>query len=121
MNPNNYTSLELSQRLVAAGIVLETVLYWDKVPVRLDDWGGEKHYVLSTKGNLLSIGIPAPSMSELWRELLSICSVCLSGQQDGMTTAWAYSGGRPLSPDISNTNPCDCLAELLIWVKGERG
>ena len=71
MNELNYATLEASQRLFDAGIVLETENYWriygvDEDPVielvtaehRLDGWD---------RCNLRTY--PAPSMAEVWREL----------------------------------------------------
>jgi hypothetical protein len=124
MNPNNYATLEACQRLVSNGIVLETEHYWYRSA------SGKKHDYLFVlrygKGGVDYCGtfreenIPAPSMAEVWRELLSKCNVSVSGQQDGATTVWTYSGGKQTSPDIRDTNPTDALIDLLIWVKAQK-
>ena len=59
MNLSNYSSLEASQRLVAAGIVLETEAYWHCCNGFCE--------LKSFKDG--KINYPAPSMAEVWREL----------------------------------------------------
>ena len=119
MNILNYASLEASKRLVEAGIVLETDFYHVEHHA-----GGYYQQAIVPKIELLTIPKddiveinPAPSMAEVWRELLKKHNVSLSGQQEGLTTAWTYAGGQETSPDIPNTNPTDALIDLLIWVK----
>jgi len=105
-NPDNYCTLELSQRLVAAGIVLKTEKYW----VRKLSFGGTDTWLMEESGDR-----PAPNLSELWRELPG--TVMVGKTEDNETITWDDEG----SPDFVNANPCDALAELCIWVKGGKG
>jgi hypothetical protein len=129
MNPNNYATLEACQRLVDAGILLEKTdyvwIYARHIPLK----GADRTWQLFDRRSLMAIEvteqrpdcmIPAPSMAEVLRGLLSKANVCLSGQQDGKTTVWTYSGGKQTSPDISNTNPTDALIDLLIWLTAQK-
>ena len=127
MNPNNYCTLEASKRLVEAGIKIKTEFYH----VFSEGQYLGIHHKKYRDGFLKEISldhadvkardfIPAPSMAEVWRELLKKHNVSLSGQQEGLTTAWTYAGGQETSPDIPNTNPTDALIDLLIWVRKEK-
>ena len=107
MTEYNCCSLEMSQKLVEAGIVLETDCLWmEKI--------NSKYYQLIHKASCVyDYGhyIPAPSMAELWREL-----------PDGITIKkW---DGKLLIIDNDgvnfNSNPADALAGLLIWVNGDK-
>jgi hypothetical protein len=124
MNKDNYVTLPVSQRLVAAGIVLETEAVWSPIfdfdltapglPVPIKDW--ELIQKDQITGSIWAAkSAPAPSMSELWRELPGEVDCCelLIGKQDGDCWA-AYSG---LKDTPYNTNPCDALAELLMALK----
>jgi hypothetical protein len=115
MNPNNYATLEAAQRLLDAGIVLETDFCSDL-------WGDPNKIIPWYSG--VEPGhpdfVPRPSMAEVWRELLSKCNVSVSGQQDGATTVWTYSGGKQTSPDIRDTNPTDALIDLLIRLTAQK-
>lgn len=102
MNPNNYCTLEASQRLVAAGIELETNQYW---------WPYENGtYVLGCNNRSK---LPAPSMAELWRELPNETVIEKIGIK--AMAYVSYIEGHEM-----NENPCDALADLLIWVRGRK-
>jgi hypothetical protein len=116
MNPNNYGTLEACQRLVDAGIVLETDCWWQWSK----EYGWRIYPAINPEVCEEIKYLPAPSMVEVWRELLSNNNVCLSGQQDGETTVWTYSGWKQTSPDISNINPTDALIDLLIWLTAQK-
>ena len=95
MNELNYGSREACERLVKAGIVLETEKMWiyaRHIPLK----GADKSWKLFDRQSLMAIEatdqrpdciLPAPSMAEAWREL----------------------------PE--NTNPIDALIYLRIWLE----
>ena len=64
MNELNYASLEASKKLYEAGIVLETECYWHFNDYKYE-WQLERRDYFTENIGL----IPAPSMSEVWREL----------------------------------------------------
>ncbi|OPZ40055.1 MAG: hypothetical protein BWY95_02774 [Bacteroidetes bacterium ADurb.BinA104] len=107
MNPLNYASLEASKRLVEAGIVLETDFYWASVD--MENWSlctiphkvGFKEY-------------PAPSMSEVWRELPYAATIYKGPRYN---SAWIEHGMD--NTEIYKNNPTDALIDLLIWVRKE--
>lgn len=107
MNPNNYASLEASNRLVKAGIVLETEVVW--VTDGLD-------WVLMSRDRCGSWmqEIPAPSMTEVWRELKSRGQFPCS---DGDNWWLCGDNADEISPEMSDHNPTDALIDLLIWVR----
>ena len=113
MNKDNYCSLEMSQKLVDAGIVLDTDAYWIRVansPLMLCDskYGADEHY-------------PAPSIFELWRELPE--SITKNGiiqyMEMGKAHSKTYAAYDFADDYVLFDNPADALAELLIFVKGE--
>ena len=124
-NPNNYTSLEMSRKLVEAGIVLETSTYYVKektneadcyeLMYRIGEW-----FYLSTEAYYLRYKVasceyyPAFSMSELWMELPNDTRI-LKGYVSGKAIVWISD----TCESIMNANPCDALAELLIYVRKE--
>jgi hypothetical protein len=120
MNPNNYASLEMSRKLVEAGIVLETDFCRDlgTNPVKVVPWPeGVEHNHPDF--------LPAPSMAELWAELPESTSEygtkerCYLSCQKGVDrtyTSYCYTDGD-LVVEHYDINPCDALAKLLIWVK----
>lgn len=119
MRELNYTSLEACQRLVEAGIVLETDVRWS------DSWEKGKWEIV---GGEVSPGeIPAPSMAELWRELPGFLDVrgieyklIIWKYFDRLCCAYrSYHDALP-EPSLSKPNSCDALAELLIWEKEGR-
>jgi len=61
---------------------------------------------------------PAPSMTELWLKLPdNVDGNYIDFMKSGYNNFAGY--GASWNPVVSykNTNPCDCLADLLIWVK----
>jgi hypothetical protein len=109
MNPNNYGTREACQRLVKAGIVLETEVVWCGHRLQYE-WEGTDKEV-----------IPAPSMAEVWRALpfqsyikqmgdLSLAWIC----DDDDETKTLESGF------IQNVNPTDALIYLLIWLTAQK-
>jgi hypothetical protein len=121
MNENNYCSLEMSKKLVDAGIVLGTEAHWIKVansPLMLRDsrYGADEHY-------------PAPSMIELWRELpeelpnntRTYYMKLMIEKSDEMTLAcYGNDNMETYIGEYESISPANALAELLIWVKEEK-
>ena len=113
MNELNYASLEAGKRLVEAGIVLETEAVWMHVK-------GGSWYLRPNDNTPIPVEIddmiPAPSMAEVWRELLDVTITKDSKNLgDGISMVWQCPGDNP----SVNTNPTDALIDLLIWVKQE--
>ena len=106
MNQDNYCSLEAAQRLVGAGIVLETEKVWFfsttgwELVDRYDKHKVNKHY------------FPAPSMAEVWRELpewteckkQAVETKCVLMTKDNIKVFFSE-------------NPTDALIDLLIFVR----
>lgn len=116
MNTQNYASREASQRLVDAGIVLETEACWF--------YGTDKEWHLAYKFIVPIDSIPAPSMAEVWRELPSsttigsiICDLRIIKGEQFSFAQYEWLGEEQKS--ISNANPTDALIDLLIWVRKE--
>lgn len=130
MNELNYTTLEASQRLVAAGIVLETDFYWfaynDNTLRSLRDAGKAipQPYLITKESvgncNTRTSYVPAPSMSELWRELPdeAYCQMRPS-RKTVVGVRIQVPAGMIEDDQYINENPCDALADLLIWVRGK--
>ena len=133
MNEANYASLEASKRLVDAGIVLETEVFWAwEDPCSPDDPAyeayGQWKLTAQIYGGIHSKCIPAPSMAEVWRELpetalqpcrdttTGYCHEYLSLQKDGDLTVAGYGEYSEIG---RNSNPTDALIDLLIWVRKE--
>jgi hypothetical protein len=130
MNPLNYASPEACQRLHAKGIVLETDCYhrvWvakatntpcSQVATK-DQMLWNKHGDDVGDGRDMDgvVYIPAPSMAEVWRELISRgwppCS-------DGMSFWLCNDDNEVVTDEIIDTNPTDALIDLLIWVTEQR-
>ena len=135
MNPNNYASLEASQRLVEAGVMLETDFYWyvynedmcrsliaaDKaIPA---PYLVNRASVRTRIGSIPTAYVPAPSMAEVWRELpetideydLTCEKIFNGGMQAGYTT-YDVSGLR-WKVLLNAANPTDAMIDLLIWVR----
>ena len=105
MNTQNYASLEACQRLVDAGVVLETDAIWS---LFYNGW----RLVLRTELHPLVEDYPAPSMAEVWRELPD--STCINKDGD-YTKCWIDS--KVLLKVFQNENPTDALIDLLIFVR----
>ena len=111
MNQENYCSLEAAQRLVDAGIVLETDSVWFRFTV---GW----QLIKKDSGYIYDERLPAPCFTEVWRELPFQSYIKML--DDGSSIAWICDEERDLiSHECWSTNPADALAELLIWVKGQ--
>ena len=116
MNNLNYASFEASRRLYDAGIWLDTEAVW----VFKGAWKLERKGMTNT-----ALGIPAPSMAEVWRELpetideydLTCEKIFNGGMQAGYTT-YDVSGLR-WKVLLNAANPTDALIDLLIWVRKE--
>lgn len=106
MNELNYASLEVSKKLVEAGIILDTDTVW-----RLDKINNG-YFLTNCNPMSITTDTPAASMVEVWRELPNR-AICNHDAYSGITGCWTRD-----SPFIQNTNPANALAELLIWLTG---
>jgi hypothetical protein len=122
MNEANYVSLKAAQDLVAAGIVLETDMYW----VVYHNTGNSQlvNREDAIVKELLGIAdvVPAPSFAEIWREMPSIITsdemeYILDVAKIGNIASASY-GHLGI---CESENPADTLAELKIWLEGEKG
>jgi hypothetical protein len=117
MNQDNYVTQPVAQKLVDAGIVLETDAVWVKwyfgrsILTCRDPFEWRLMYKELTLDG--SETIPAPSFAEIWRELPSGTRVI---NRDIKTQVYINYADKD---DIFNTNPADAIAEFLIWVKGQ--
>jgi hypothetical protein len=121
MNTQNYASLEACQRLVEAGIVLETEFYHTVC------WG--RNEIVNKKHRELypeDVYYPAPSMAELWRVLPDGFLVNGSWAElfiskFGERTSCGYSiEHHIIERVVGSINPADALAELLMFVRREK-
>ena len=119
MNEQNYGSREACQRLVEAGIVLETDAsrYESTLPE-------PAKWMLKNSGWKDGSKVPASSMAEAWRELPEkktiqgmLCSLMIY-KRLGCTCA-SYWWHEEEVVSFFNTTPTDALIDLLIWVKKE--
>lgn len=108
MNPNNYCTLEASQRLVAAGISLETDYLWCET-----NRGWRLHPKSKAGMYRWKATIPAPTMAEVWRELPDSVQL-FKDPIIKQTVARLFN-----SSTFAGTNTTDALIELLIWVRRE--
>ncbi len=117
MNTQNYASLEACQRLVDAGIVLETEKAWFfsttgwELVDRHDKHKVNKHY------------LPAPSMAEVWRELPWVTDnygLISMNKADNVTYCGYRKGLAIREPKFESNNPTDALIDLLIFVRNEK-
>ena len=109
MDERNVGTLEACQRLVKAGIVLETDFYW----AEFINSGWQLITGMYGKTGYLHI-VPAPSMAEVWRELPNISVSIRSSKKE--THVWLEEDCY----DEFNTNPTDALIDLLVWVTEQR-
>jgi hypothetical protein len=100
MNPNNYGTLEACQRLVDAGIVLETDFYWARRSSVMERELVARGYIM------YGDPIPAPSMAEVWREYRKHVP--------------DYQNRGKLWNALREENVVDALIDLLIWVKAQK-
>ena len=116
-NPKDYTTPEMSLKLVENGIVLATDMIWMK------DQEGRWILTFPINEGADDVAIPAVNFSELWRELPEeiYCGAYyleLQVTKSGGLTLACY-GNDNLEQwvgESENINPCDALAELYIWV-----
>lgn len=126
MNPLNHASLEASKRLVEAGIELYTDMVWFHGP--RGTWHVSERYMCSRGSET----IPAPLMTEVWRELPDSIPTCpgsvlclekiLRDDKDEiiMSASYDYEDehmGRCTYKYFAACNPVDALINMLIWVK----
>jgi hypothetical protein len=121
MNPNNYGTREACQRLVDAGIVLETDFCFDKasvIPDKVREWPkgvDEGHLDF----------VPAPSMAEVWRELPEVLTIggLICDPSIGKFECRSYASYNWFHQSqvyFDNTNPTDALIDLLIWLTAQK-
>jgi hypothetical protein len=125
MNQSNYVSQPVAQKLVGAGIVLETDFVW---LLGADGWKLlNKDWVTNMMSNTYE-SYPAPCFAEIWRELPDEIeleddggSIALSVFKSGKTTYAGYylNKDEEVYEEKESSNPADALAELLIWAKGQ--
>lgn len=115
MNHNNYCTLEMSRRLVEAGVKIETECLW----VGLKAFNEVKYKIVTLNTYERESYLfdqqphyPAPSMADLWAMLPDNTCIMKNNGETYITDE---------NCEFSDTNPCDALAELLIWVKGRKG
>jgi hypothetical protein len=135
MNPSNYGAQPACQRLLDAGIVLETDFHWIHNKLK-DTWKiGVKTLDMENHPEFWEL-IPAVQFAEVWRELperikvsgegiqrtteggyrFELTNCWLTMQRAGGITEVGYEGvevGTIVS--FENINPTDALIDLLIW------
>jgi hypothetical protein len=109
MNKDNYVTLPVAQRLVEKGIKVTVEAWW------CHNRGGNWYLLEDPNSKKFDEVVPAPNMSELWRELPY--KVMLKKLNP---YSWVWLDGIDDSCQHSQP-PCDALAELLIWVKEQIG
>jgi hypothetical protein len=112
VNEQNYASREASERLVKAGIVLETDSWWRY-------YGGIiPPDLIENKDFFVTDGYcPAPSMAEVWRELPEWTTI---RKIAGTSVCWIEDTPK-FGPDpFAKINPTDALIDLLIWARKEK-
>jgi hypothetical protein len=119
MNPNDCGTVEACQRLLDAGIVLETDMWWTDVNCITgypSVWG-----LVSEKEYPDDVYIPAPSMAEVWRELPEYINNNLVVHHIFMQKVRNITGvGYGMCAEYYNTNPTDALIDLLIFVTAQK-
>jgi hypothetical protein len=124
MNQDNYVSREVAQKLVDAGIVLETDCIW--LLIKSPDAYRLRVKEGLTLGNGCN-GYPAPCFAELWRELpsrfngMGLLTTTKHYTKDVSICGYdSYENEDWISESFTNQNPADALAELLIWARGQK-
>lgn len=129
MNPLNYASLSASKRLVDAGVVLKTEVYWSYEPTNIitprcnqsSEIIIERRWVLTMFPPMGSACYPAASMAEAWRELPDRFDYGGDPPDDLFIKKAGNKciAGYGLYSDTgTNINPTDALIDLLVFVKG---
>jgi hypothetical protein len=124
MNELNYGSREACQRLVDAGIVLETENGWKLLPnLFITDKEGnspQEWKLVNSPYKGYKQSIPAVQFAEVWRELPFNSYI---KQMGDLSLAWICDDDdetKTLESDfIQNINPTDALIDLLIWIRGK--
>jgi len=131
MNELNYGSREACERLVKAGIVLETEKVW--IYARNTALkGADFCWRLFNRDSLMAIEateqkpsciIPAPSMAEMWRMIpgeiiykTMRCSPMIWKSEKGTCAGAGYWWHEMEIESFFSINPTDALIDLLIWV-----
>lgn len=111
MNELNYASFEASKKLYEAGIVLGTDAVWYE-----DYTTSRPRWIILHRGvlNTTEKTLPAPSMTELLREMPIETSVEKTDDGGYIVPAWKWNRY------YCNENPADALIELLIWLRKEK-
>ena len=126
MNEANHGSLPACQRLHAAGIVLETEVYWEEIQHWKEDAINPNNPLLAqwrlcygkNKQRESNPQYPAPSMAEVARELLNRLGdkkYIRFGldSKTGYFADIAYTDWK----ESTKANITDCLIDLLIFVE----
>jgi hypothetical protein len=117
MNPDNYGSLEACQRLIEAGIMVETEVVWKWIE-------RDKIFMLASKDTVYTQDfIPALSMAEAFREVMKHLP-----KTKYIRIGYREENREELYLDVSfmadsgfhSKNPTDCLINLKIWLEGGR-
>jgi hypothetical protein len=126
MNPNNYASLEAGQRLLDAGIVLETdaVWAWCDKNKSMKPYENPTLYLFShIDSKVFDHWFPAPSMGEVWRELPeqydNLDLMVYKEAGDAIVCYGSDTRERWIGTH-SNTNPTDALIDLKIWLTAQK-
>jgi hypothetical protein len=112
MNKDNYATLEACQRLLDAGIVLETdaVWAWCDKNKSMKPYENPTLYLFShIDSKVFDHWYSAPSMAEVWRELQKYTKSFYFTLRDKV---WEIIRDNP--------NPTDALVELLIWLTAQK-
>jgi len=117
MNKKNHASIEASEKLVKAGIMLKTDYVWyPESTIYNDVWIFSTYNQFKDECSENDPYIPAPCFTEVWRELPEQCDgEYLKMFEDQGKTFCGY--GEYTS--IGHINPTNALIELLIWLKGK--
>lgn len=127
VNIENYASLEASQRLISAGIVLETEAYWQ--PIGHLSYGKFGLVHENKRSAAKENCIPSPSMAEVWRELPTEImykkyQYFFGADKEDIVGDTRRGYRTPLKGTplviFQNTNPTDALVNLLIWGRRKR-
>jgi hypothetical protein len=122
MNKDNYVTLPVAQRLVEKGIKVTVEAWW------CHNRGGNWYLLEDPNSKKFDEVVPAPNMSELWRELPeeipnkngTFYFLKLEKQREMTEANYLSKQQRWMVPNNPmNPNPCDALAELLIWQKSK--
>lgn len=125
MKESNYCSLEISKKLVDAGIEIETDAVHYLMP-HTDRWGLEPRSMFGNKLTPSKTVIPAPTFAEIWAELPDEIQDANGGYYmliHSKEVIWYYNATKMVSRLVDfrgTSNLANAAAELLIWVKEEK-